>query len=117
MDMGARVTAAACRVASNLSKQCVWSPGGAAALAPLSSRCAARRTRRRRPPPTKGHERAGGGRLLGIKVLGAFLGDVGWCSAQLVKRVRIALEPLDGIIQLRDAPSLDIAQQAQHCLI
>ena len=50
-------------------------------------------------------------------MLGAFLGDVGWCSAQLVKRVRIALEPLDGIIQLRDAPSLDIAQQAQHCLM
>ena len=115
MDTGARVTEADCRVASNLSKQCVWSPGGAAALAPLSSRVALRGTPN--APPTKGHERAGGGTLLGIKVLGAFLGDVGWCSAQLVKRVRIALEPLDGIIQLRDAPSLDIAQQAQHCLM
>ena len=40
MDTGARVTEADCRVASNLSKQCVWSPGGAAALAPLSSRVA-----------------------------------------------------------------------------
>ena len=28
MDTGARVTEADCRVASNLSKQCVWSPGG-----------------------------------------------------------------------------------------
>ena len=87
----ARITEADCRVASNLSKQCVWSPGGAAALAPLSSRVALRGTPN--APPTMGHERADGGMLLGIKVLGAFLGDVGWCSAQLVKRVRRTMPP------------------------
>ena len=38
MDTGALVTLEDCNVASNLSKQCVWSPGGAAALAPLAAR-------------------------------------------------------------------------------
>jgi len=31
--------------------------------------------------------------------------------------VRQALKPLDGIVQLEDAPKLEIAQQAQQCLL
>ena len=61
--------------------------------------------------------RYAGGELPGIKVLGAYLGEDEWCSAQLCKRVRQALKPLDGIVQLEDAPKLEIAQQAQQCLL
>ena len=38
MDTGAAVTLEMCNVASNTKKQCVWSPGGAAALAVLAPR-------------------------------------------------------------------------------
>ena len=50
-------------------------------------------------------------------MLGAYLGEDEWCSAQLCKRVRQALKPLEGIVQLEDAPKLEIAQQAQQCLL
>ena len=53
----------------------------------------------------------------GIKVLGAFIGEDEWCSEQLCKRVRTALEPLKGIVQLEDAPKLETAQQAQQSLL
>ena len=52
-----------------------------------------------------------------VKVLGAFIGEDEWCSEQLCKRVRTALEPLKGIVQLEDAPKLDTAQQAQQSLL
>ena len=101
-------------MAVNLSKQCVWSPGGAAALAALAARVGLRGTPHAPPQPEKGYA---GGELPGIKVLGAYLGEDEWCSAQLCKRVRQALKPLDGIVQLEDAPKLEIAQQAQQCLL
>ena len=64
--------------------------------------------------PEKGYR---GGVLDGIKVLGAFVGDDEWCSEQLCKRVRVALEPLKGIVQLEDSAELDTKQQAQQCLL
>ena len=50
-------------------------------------------------PPHGSYE---GGVLPGIRVLGAFLGGFVWCRDKLVKRVRKALEPLPGILALRD---------------
>ena len=50
-------------------------------------------------------------------MLGAFVGDDEWCSLQLQKRVRKALEPLAGITQLRDTPDHDTALQAQQVLL
>ena len=123
MDTGAAVTLATCNVASNTKKQCVWSPGGAAALVALRPRnmlkgtpCALPRDYEPATPttPEKGYK---GGVLDGIKVLGAFVGDDEWCSEQLCKRVRVALEPLKGIVQLEDSATLDTAQQAQQCLL
>ena len=114
MDTGAQVTLAVCNVSSNLSKQCIWSPGGAQALAPLAPRTTLRGTPDAPPQPEKGYL---GGVLPGIRVLGAFLGEDEWCSLQLCKRVRIALAPLEGICQLEDAPNLETAQQAQQCLL
>ena len=82
---------------------------GAAGGARRAARHAARAAQ-----PEKGYA---GGELPGIKVLGAYFGEDEWCSAQLCKRVRQALKPLDGIVQLEDAPKLEIAQQAQQCLL
>ena len=81
---------------------------GAAGGARRAARHAARAAQ-----PEKGYA----GELPGIKVLGAYFGEDEWCSAQLCKRVRQALKPLDGIVQLEDAPKLEIAQQAQQCLL
>ena len=67
--------------------------------------------------PTKPASGYAGGLLPGIKVLGAFIGEDEWCSEQLCKRVRTALEPLKGIVQLEDAPKLETAQQAQQSLL
>jgi hypothetical protein len=82
---------------------------GAAGGARRAARHAARAAQ-----PEKGYA---GGKLPGIKVLGAYFGEDEWCSAQLCKRVRQALKPLDGTVQLEDAPKLEIAQQAQQCLL
>ena len=101
-------------MASNLSKQCVWSPGGAAALAALAARVGLRGTPHAPPQPEKGYA---GGELPGIKVLGAYLGEDEWCSAQLCKRVRQALKPLDGIVQLEDAPKLGVASVCDRTLL
>ena len=123
MDTGAVTTEEVCNVASNTKKQCVWSPGGAVALAPLTPRnmlkgtpCALPRDYTPATPTTPASGYAGG-LLPGIKVLGAFLGEDEWCSEQLCKRVQTALEPLKGIVQLQDAPNLDTAQQAQQSLL
>ena len=93
MDTGAAVTLEMCNVASNTKKQCVWSPGGAAALAVLAPRISLKGTPGALPvdyvpaTPTKPAGGYAGGLLPGIKVLGAFIGEDEWCSEQLCKRV------------------------------
>ena len=64
--------------------------------------------------PAKPASGYAGGLLPGIKVLGAFIGEDEWCSEQLCKRVRTALEPLKGIVQLEDAPRLDTARSRRN---
>ena len=112
MDTGAAVTLELCNVASNTKKQCVWSPGGEAALAVLAPRISLKGTPHALPvdyvpaTPTKPASGYVGGLLPGIKVLGAFIGEDEWCSERLCKRVRTALEPLKGIVQLEDGRHL-----------
>ena len=50
-------------------------------------------------------------------MLGAYLGDKAWCRDKLVKRVRKALEPLSGIMALRDTRTIHTAQQLAQVLL
>ena len=58
----------------------------------------------------KGTPDSADGVLCGIRVLGAYRGDKAWCRDKLVKRVRKALEPLSGIMALRDTKTIHTAQ-------
>ena len=94
-----------CGVVSNVTKQCIYSPAGD--LSALPAACG-----------LKGSLDHEGGRLRGIKVLGAFVGETEWCAAQLCVRVERALEQLPAICRLRDAgPRLNTAAQIRALLL
>ena len=92
-------------VESNKSKRCMWAPD------PRSLDAVRDRT------DVKGTPDSADGVLRGIRVLGAYLGDKAWCRDKLVKRVRKALEPLSGIMALRDTKTIHTAQQLAQVLL
>ena len=79
--------------------------------------CAIGWTSNKGTPDAPPHGSYEGGVLPGIRVLGAFLGGFVWCRDKLVKRVRKALEPLPGILALRDSKKVRTAQQLSQVLI
>ena len=92
-------------VESNKSKRCMWAPD------PRSLDAVRDHT------DVKGTPDSADGVLRGIRVLGAYLGDKAWCRDKLVKRVRKALEPLSGIMALRDTKTIHTAQQLAQVLL
>ena len=42
------------------------------------------------------------GRLRRLKIVGAYVGDDGWCSAMLLKALTRKLKPLDMVAQIVD---------------
>ena len=108
MEDGARLTAApydagGAEVLSNLGKQCIYSPEGDLDALPAA---------------LKGATRHAGGRLRGLKVLGAYVGDAEWCSRELVVRVERELADLRKVTALRDAgPRLNTAQQVKQMML
>ena len=100
-----------CGVESNPSKRCIWAPD------PRSLDSVRHRVDVKGTPDAPPHGSYEGGTLPGIRVLGAFLGGSAWCRDKLVKRVRKALEPLPGILALRDSKKVRTAQQLSQVLI
>ena len=72
------------------------------------------------PPTLRGSPHApadgrgyAGGRLLSLKMLGAYLGDMGECSRRLCERVEMVLRPLEKMCRLRDTRREKCAMQVQ----
>ena len=110
MRVGDVVTTAVCGVTSNEAKQEVFSMGGDLAGMPSSIRGAPS------APPDAAADYAGG-RLLSIKVLGAFVGDAADCSRRLVARQEKALKPLRRAVRLRDTREIHVAMQVQMMIV
>ena len=92
-------------VESNRTKQEVF--GGAEA--DLSGMPATLRGAPTAPPaPEKGYA---GGKLLSIKVLGAFFGDRADCARRLVARVEEHMAPMEGACRLRDNRKVNVSLQ------
>ena len=105
MRTGAEVTEARTKVKSNLGKQEVYG-GPACDLSPMPA--ALRGAPTAPPDPDKGYA---GGRLVSVKVLGAFLGSVLECSEKLVARVERKLKALEQVPKLRDTTKCNVALQ------
>ena len=105
MRTGAEVTEARTKVKSNLGKQEVYG-GPACDLSPMPA--ALRGAPTAPPDPDKGYA---GGRLVSVKVLGAFLGGVLECSEKLVARVERKLKALEQVPKLRDTTKCNVALQ------
>ena len=88
----------------------MYSPQGDLTVLPTELRGAAGAP----PNESKGYA---GGRLLCIRVLGAYLGDDDACSAALVRRVEEHLRPLVKVLGLRDTKQINTSLQVQLCIL
>ena len=106
MCTGDAVSSRVCGVVSNLAKQEVYgSPA-----ADLSEMPPTLRGSPHAPADGRGYA---GGRLLSLKMLGAYLGDMGECSRRLCERVERVLRPLEKMCRLRDTRREKCAMQVQ----
>ena len=87
---------------SNLTKVKCYSPAGDMRLAPAH---------------LAGSAHHPGGRLRGLKIVGAYVGDDDWCSAMLVKALTRKLKPLDMVEQIVDGEHVKNAEQLQRYLL
>ena len=106
MRTGDVITTELLHVASNTSKQEVYSRAGDLSGMPATIRGAPT------APPNAAAEYAGG-ELDAVKVLGAYVGKAEACSTKLVARVEKHLKPLEQMVKLRDTSKVKVAMQVQ----
>eukprot|EP00966_Prymnesium_polylepis_P117500 2716088-Prymnesium_polylepis.1 len=54
-----------------------------------------------------------GGRLRGLKIVSAYVGDDDWCSAMVLKAIQRKLKPLDMVEQIADREHVKNSEQLQ----